>query len=96
MARFGRVVIRGMPHHVTQRGNRRRQTFVNDGDHAEHDVSGAIGQSRRSRAKTPETRPKTEISGSSAEFVGGFTSDMHQGSTGASSLVPSFKANRSK
>lgn len=33
--------------------------------------------------------------GSSAEFVGGFTSDMQQRSTGASPLVPSFKVNRS-
>ena len=31
MARLARVVIPGMPHHVTQRGNRRQQTF-NDGD----------------------------------------------------------------
>ena len=34
MARMARVVIPGMPHHVTQRGNRRQQTFFNDGDYA--------------------------------------------------------------
>jgi hypothetical protein len=34
MARLARVVIPGMPHHVTQRGNRRQQTFFNDGDYA--------------------------------------------------------------
>jgi len=34
MARLARVVIAGMPHHVTQRGNRRQQTFFNDGDYA--------------------------------------------------------------
>ena len=28
------MVIPGMPHHVTQRGNRRQQTFFNDGDYA--------------------------------------------------------------
>ena len=28
------VASRGMPHHVTQRGNRRQQTFFNDGDYA--------------------------------------------------------------
>jgi len=31
---LARLVIPGMPHHVTQRGNRRQQTFFNDGDHA--------------------------------------------------------------
>jgi putative transposase len=34
MARLARVVIAAMPHHVTQRGNRRQQTFFNDGDYA--------------------------------------------------------------
>jgi len=34
MARLARVVIPGLPHHVTQRGNRRQQTFFNDGDYA--------------------------------------------------------------
>ena len=34
MARLARLVIPGMPHHVTQRGNRRQQTFFNDGDYA--------------------------------------------------------------
>jgi putative transposase len=34
MARLARVVIPGLPHHITQRGNRRQQTFFNDGDYA--------------------------------------------------------------
>jgi putative transposase len=34
MARLARVVAPGIPHHVTQRGNRRQQTFFNDGDYA--------------------------------------------------------------
>ena len=34
MARWARLVIPGMPHHVTRRGNRRQQTFFNDGDDA--------------------------------------------------------------
>jgi putative transposase len=34
MARLVRLVIPGLPHHVTQRGNRRQQTFFNDGDYA--------------------------------------------------------------
>jgi putative transposase len=34
MARLARVVIPGFPHHITQRGNRRQQTFFNDEDYA--------------------------------------------------------------
>ena len=34
MARIARVVIPGMPHHITQRGNRRQQTFFNNADYA--------------------------------------------------------------
>jgi len=33
MARLPRLVIPGYPHHVTQRGNRREQTFFEDGDY---------------------------------------------------------------
>ncbi len=33
MARIARAVAPGIPHHVTQRGNRRQQTFFNDGDY---------------------------------------------------------------
>ena len=32
MARIARVVAAGYPHHITQRGNRRQQTFFNDED----------------------------------------------------------------
>ena len=34
MARLARVVVPGMPHHVTQRGNRRQPTFFCDDDYA--------------------------------------------------------------
>lgn len=34
MARLARLVIPGMAHHVTQRGNRRQQTFFRDDDYA--------------------------------------------------------------
>lgn len=34
MARIARVVAPGYPHHVTQRGNRRQQTFFSDEDYA--------------------------------------------------------------
>jgi putative transposase len=34
MARLARLVIPGLPHHVTQRGNRRQQTFFSDEDYS--------------------------------------------------------------
>ena len=34
MARLSRLVIPGLPHHVTQRGNGRAQTFFGDDDYA--------------------------------------------------------------
>lgn len=34
MARLARIVLPGIPYHVTQRGNRRQQTFFEDGDYA--------------------------------------------------------------
>jgi len=33
MARLPRIVISGLPHLVTQRGNRQERTFFNDGDY---------------------------------------------------------------
>jgi putative transposase len=34
MARLARLVVPGLPHHVTQRGNRREKTFVEESDYA--------------------------------------------------------------
>ncbi len=34
MARIARLVVPGLPHHVTQRGNRREKTFFEEGDYA--------------------------------------------------------------
>ena len=34
MARLARVIIPGVPHHVTQRGNRRQATFFGNADYA--------------------------------------------------------------
>jgi putative transposase len=36
MARIARVIAPGLPHHVTQRGNRRQQTFFCDDDYREY------------------------------------------------------------
>ncbi len=33
MARISRVVIHDLPHHITQRGNRRQQAFFTDEDY---------------------------------------------------------------
>lgn len=33
MARLARVGVPGVPHHVTQRGNRRQETFFNEDDY---------------------------------------------------------------
>jgi putative transposase len=33
MARLARVVVPGVPHHVTQRGNRRPPTFFQEDDY---------------------------------------------------------------
>jgi putative transposase len=33
MARLARVVVPGLPHYVTQRGNRRQQTFFRNRDY---------------------------------------------------------------
>lgn len=34
MARLARLILPGIPYHVTQRGNRRQPTFFEDGDFA--------------------------------------------------------------
>jgi len=36
MARIARVVIPGIPHHITQRGNRRLETFFTESDYREY------------------------------------------------------------
>jgi len=36
MARIGRVVATGLPHHIIQRGNRRQQAFFTDEDYEEY------------------------------------------------------------
>ena len=46
MARLPRLVVPGLPHHVTQRGNRRLQTFFGDDDYAlyKHLLGEAAGK----------------------------------------------------
>jgi putative transposase len=43
MARLARVVVEGVPHHVTQRGNRRQPVFFSDDDYAAYKALLAEG-----------------------------------------------------
>jgi putative transposase len=45
MARLARTVVPGLPHHVTQRGNRREAIFFEDGD--EEVYRGLLAEGRR-------------------------------------------------
>ena len=36
MARIARIVVPGMPHHITQRGNRRQESFFKEDDYREY------------------------------------------------------------
>jgi hypothetical protein len=40
MARLARVVVPGVPHHMTQRGNRRQATFFSETDYAAYRAAG--------------------------------------------------------
>ena len=51
MARLARAVAAGVPHHVTQWGNRRQQTFFGDADYEAYRellAAAADGTARRS------------------------------------------------
>jgi putative transposase len=48
MARLARVVVAGLPHHVTQRGNRRLETFFGEADYATY--RGLVARSCRQAA----------------------------------------------
>jgi REP element-mobilizing transposase RayT len=53
MARLARIVIPGLPHHVTQRGNRRKAIFFEDGD--DENLLG-----RKIARRAPGRKPATE------------------------------------
>jgi len=42
MARIARVIASGIPHHVTQRGNRRMETFFHNEDYEEYLSDGGV------------------------------------------------------
>ena len=80
MARIARFVAPGLPHHVTQRGNRRQQTFFCDDDYRAYlelraqwcsrcawarEGTGPQASEAKTRAKT---QSKNQISIMSPEF----------------------------
>ena len=60
MARLARVVVPGLPHHVTQRGNGRARTFFGDADYALYrDLLAKIARSQRRRVGlVPDAQPR--------------------------------------
>ena len=48
MARMARIVIPHYPHHVTQRGNRRQQTFFSEGDYESY-IELLVHRARRAQ-----------------------------------------------
>jgi putative transposase len=42
MARIARLVVPGIPHHITQRGNRRERTFFGDADYRLYHVHAVV------------------------------------------------------
>ena len=57
MARLPRMVLPGIPHHVTQRGNRRERTFFEDVDYALY--LDLLAQSAAQHGA--EVEPKAEV-----------------------------------
>ena len=55
MARMARLVVSGVPHHVTQRGNGRARTFIGDDDYALYrDLPAGRGRGLHCRPRTPD------------------------------------------
>ena len=75
MARMARVVVPYYPHHVTQRGNRRQQTFFSEEDHKVYlellakakDMSDIQAPAGPIRLATPSRLPVCDQPGSSGE-----------------------------
>jgi putative transposase len=59
MAKLARVVVPGLPHRVTQRGNHREPVFFNDGDYSAYLdlISKAAKASGRPATRTVCGRP---------------------------------------
>jgi hypothetical protein len=61
MARLRRLVIPGIPYHVTQRGNRRQQSFFEEADYALYrDLPGDAAR-RAHRGSRPSPLPMSAM-----------------------------------
>ena len=68
MAKLARLVVPGLPHHVTQRGNHREPEFFYDGDYAVRldlvgkaaKASGSCSDTVRNRNPHGQTGPAIE------------------------------------
>ena len=57
MARLARVVVPGVPHHVTQRGNRRQPVFFRDDDYRDYLALLVEHSPRRMASSVLSSRP---------------------------------------
>ena len=55
LSRIARIVVPGLPHHVTQRGNRGERVFFEDGDYALYRVP-ATNRGRRHQVESRATK----------------------------------------
>ena len=58
MPRMARVVVPGVPHHVTQRGNRREDVFHTDADRQRY-LALSVGRPRKPPKKPKEPKKPT-------------------------------------
>lgn len=56
MARIARVVVRGVPHHVTHRGNRREPLFFEADDYRVYRQLGGAARRHRSLGLLPDAQ----------------------------------------
>src|ERR1700681_3864540 len=101
MARFARIVVPGLPHHVTQRGNRREPIFFESGDHDVY-CDMLAEQTRRhgvevlsllpdAQPRPPCRRPQAvhRVQPTSWKISNGASADGLRGAGGGESLKPS-------
>ena len=74
MARHARLVIPGIPHHVTQRGNQRRQMFFDDADYRGYlallrDLAGLYGVRVRGYCLMPNHAHLVPVPGMAASLA---------------------------
>jgi hypothetical protein len=78
MTRLARIVIPGLPHHVTQRGNRRERVFFSDEDYQFY--LDELGAAEKSRCQLPN------FSNEPTEYSSVYSSPQSR----SNSLIPVF------